>query len=435
MLLENLDRFKLSTTKAAVTSFAGLPMVLGMGKSLGLEEELDALPLKERERGYSPAESIFTLMGLIVAGGVALDDISLLQSDEGLKALWGDVPASNTLGETLRRFGGTTVYRLAEVIGQAAVKVIRAKGLKRVTLDIDALMVESQKADVRMNYDGEWGYCPVMVSCAELKMPVAGLFRPGNASPMANLAGLLERVIEVLKYEFPTLEIIVRSDSAGYQAKVVRVCEEAKVHFTITARKDTAVIETIRSIPKKAWRSYEAPAYPHQNTEIAETVHAFGDKDVSSYRLIVLRWPKEERDLFDESPYAYHAVMTDQEGHAELVMQFHRNRQDKSENVNKEQMGGFALSKLPCRSLLANAAYFQISILAHVVFAAFKHLALPESWQTATIKTVRFRMIRLAGIVSRRARALWLKIPKDYPYLKVFEEAHWATLGARVWAT
>jgi Transposase DDE domain group 1 len=435
MLLENLDRYKLSTTKAAVTSFAGLPMVLGMGRSLGLEEALDALPLKERDRGYRPAESIFSLMGLIQAGGVALDDILLLQSDEGLKALWGDVPASNTLGETLRRFRGTTVYRLAEVIGQAAVKVIRAKGLKRVTLDIDALMVESQKADVAMNYDGQWGYCPVMVSCAELKIPVAGLFRPGNASPMANLAGLLERVIEALKRELPTLEIAVRSDSAGYQAKVVRVCEESKVHFTITARKDTAVIETIGSIPRNAWRSYEAPAYPHQKTEITETVHAFGDKDLSSYRLIVLRWPKEDRDLFDESPYAYHAVLTDQEGHAELVMQFHRNRQDKSENVNKEQVGGFALSKLPCRSLMANAAYFQISMLAHVVFAAFKHLALPESWQTATIKTVRFRMIRLAGIVSQRARALWLKIPQDYPHLKVFEEAHWATLGARVWAT
>ncbi len=252
MILENLDRFKLSTTKAAVTSFAGLPMVLGMGRSLGLQEALDALPLKERERGYSPAESIFTLMGLIQAGGVALDDISLLQSDEGLRALWGTVPASNTLGEMLRRFRGTTVYQLGEVIGQAAVQVIRAKGLKRVTLDIDALMVESQKADALMNYEGQWGYCPVMVSCAELKMPVAGLFRPGNASPMANLAGLLERVIEVLNLEFPTLEILVRSDSAGYQAKVVRVCEEAKVHFTITARKDAAVLETMRLIPKKA---------------------------------------------------------------------------------------------------------------------------------------------------------------------------------------
>jgi hypothetical protein len=435
MILPNIDRIKLSTTKTAVTSFAGLPMVLGMAKSLGLEETLNTLPLKERERGYRPAESIFSLMGLIQAGGVALDDIALLQNDHGLKTLWGNVPASNTLGETLRRFNGTTVYRIGEVIGQAAVKVIRAKGLKRITLDIDALMVESQKADVAMNYDGEWGYCPVMVSCAELKMPVAGLFRPGNASPMANLAGLLRRVIDVLKRELPALEIAVRSDSAGYQAKVVGVCEASGAHFTITARKDLSVLETIRSVPRKAWRSYDAPAYPHKKTEIAETVHAFGDQTVSSYRLIVLRWPKEERDLFDDDPYAYHAVLTDHEGRAELVMQFHRNRQDKSENMNKEHVGGFALSKLPCRSLMANAAYFQITILAHVVFAAFKHLALPPEWETATIKTIRFRMIRLAGIVSRRARALWLKIPQDYPYLKIFEEAHWASVGARVWAT
>ena len=118
MILRNLDKFKISTTKAAVTSFAGLPMVLGMGRSLGLEEALNALPLKERDRGYSPAKSIFSLMGLILAGGVALDDISLLQRDEGLRALWGSVPASNTLGELLRRFDGRTICQLAEVIGQ-----------------------------------------------------------------------------------------------------------------------------------------------------------------------------------------------------------------------------------------------------------------------------------------------------------------------------
>ena len=39
----------------------------------------------------------------------------------------------------------------------------------------------------------------MMASCGELKMPLAGLFRPGNASPMANLSGLLERVIRGLK--------------------------------------------------------------------------------------------------------------------------------------------------------------------------------------------------------------------------------------------
>jgi hypothetical protein len=67
MLLNVLDQYKLSTTKQAVTSFAGVPLFLGMAKSLGLEKVLNALPVKERARGYRPAESIFTLMGLCVS--------------------------------------------------------------------------------------------------------------------------------------------------------------------------------------------------------------------------------------------------------------------------------------------------------------------------------------------------------------------------------
>src|ERR1035437_5173684 len=114
MILRNLDEYKLSRTKQAITSFAGLPLLLGMARSLGLEEPLNALPLKERERGYSPAETTFALMALLQAGGVALDDVSLLRSDEGMKGLLGELPAANTLGEHLRRFDARTVYRLGQ---------------------------------------------------------------------------------------------------------------------------------------------------------------------------------------------------------------------------------------------------------------------------------------------------------------------------------
>jgi hypothetical protein len=70
---------------------------------------------------------------------------------------------------------------------------------------------------------------------------------------MANLAGLLKRVIAAL----PGIVIRARSDSAGYQAKVVRVFQQAGVKFTITARHDDGVMETIRAIPEKAWAEYE----------------------------------------------------------------------------------------------------------------------------------------------------------------------------------
>jgi hypothetical protein len=295
---------------------------------------------------------------------------------------------------------------------------------------VDAFFLESQKSDVEMNYEGLWGYNPVAVTCAELKMPMAGLFRSGSASPMANLAGLLRRVLEAL----PGIRVRFRSDSAGYQAGVMRACRERGADFTITARHDDGVMETIRAIPAKAWSRHESGAWENRQSEIAETVHAFSSaEDLPAFRLIVIRWPKEEAELFDKDPYEYHAVATSFDNWlAGLVLQFHRSRQDGSENVNKELSGGFGLSKLPCREMLANAAYFQIALLAHTVFAAMKHLALPESWRTLTIKTVRFRLIRLAGVVARRSRSLWLKIPQAYPFRQILEEARWRLLGLSV---
>lgn len=45
MILQNLEIYKVSTTNQAITSFAGLPLLLGMARSLGLEAKLNALPL------------------------------------------------------------------------------------------------------------------------------------------------------------------------------------------------------------------------------------------------------------------------------------------------------------------------------------------------------------------------------------------------------
>jgi hypothetical protein len=244
---------------------------------------------------------------------------------------------------------------------------------------------------------------------------------------MAHLAGLLRRTIRAL----PGIKIRVRSDSAGYQAKVVRVLDDAGVGFTITARKDEAVLKTIREIPRRGWHRHESTAWPNRETEMAETLHVFADERVTvAHRLIVLRWAKEQRELFDQYPYEYHAVLTSlDDWTAGLVLQFHRNRQDGSENVNKELHGGFGLSKLPCREFMANAAYFQLALLASTVVAAFKHLALPESWRPLTIKTLRYRLIRLAGVVQCRARYLVLKIGAHYPFLREFEEARWSVLA------
>ena len=69
MILENLRTFKLGTTEEAVTSLGGLPLFLQMGMGLGLKEKLNKLRVKKRDRGYTPAQMVFSLMGMIQAGG------------------------------------------------------------------------------------------------------------------------------------------------------------------------------------------------------------------------------------------------------------------------------------------------------------------------------------------------------------------------------
>jgi len=187
-------------------------------------------------------------------------------------------------------------------------------------------------------------------------MPMCGIFRKGTASPMANIAALLKRTIGSL----PGIKIRVRSDSAGFQAKVVRVLGDVGADFTITMRKDENVLESIYGIPEKNWQPYKTGAWKNRVCEIAEDLHVFVEaKDLPARRMIVIRWLKEAPGLFDKSPYEYHAVLTSLDNWtAGLVLQFHRTRQDGSENVNKELTGGFGLSKLPCREFMANAAYF-----------------------------------------------------------------------------
>ena len=183
MLLKNLDRFKVSTTDLAVTSYAGLLLPLGMGRSLGLDDDLNRLAVKERRRGYTSAEMGFTLMGLIQAGGESLDEVKHLSQDAGLQTVFGVMPAANTLGQYLRRFTKVLICQLGWTQLKLAVKIIKRRGLKRVTLDVDAFFVESQKDGVLMNYEGLLGYCPMMVTCAELGMPIAAM---PPASPVAS---------------------------------------------------------------------------------------------------------------------------------------------------------------------------------------------------------------------------------------------------------
>jgi hypothetical protein len=138
------------------------------------------------------------------------------------------------------------------------------------------------------------------------------------------------------------------------------------------------------------------------------------EKTEKSFILIILRWPNPRLDLFEHQPYCYHVIATnDYSRKPQEVIWSHNGRSD-AENYNKELKGGFGMDYAPCRSLAADAVYFEIGVLAYNLTLAVKRLLLGGDWVKRTIASLRWRLLETAGKVVRHGRKLILRVQENH---------------------
>lgn len=351
---------------------------------------------------------------LMASGGECLDDLEMLRGDAALRKLLGrkSLLAPTTAGQTLRRFSPASLEALGEVNKRLVGKIARRGLCDVATVDADSTVIEADKKECERAYTGERGYNPLFGFWAEANLVLSDMFRPGNASPSADALSFLKRCVEALPRGVKRIRF--RSDSAWYNRNVMDHCEQKGYGFAITAQMTEAVRGVIAAIREHLWAPFE------DGQDIAESVHALEGSSYA-YRLIVLRRERKQMDMF-EGRYRYHAIITNMEGAPGELVHFHRKRAQ-SENRIKELKWGLGLRKLPCGRLRANAAWARIGALAYNLVEAMRRFALPEGWRRFTLKTLRFRLLRVAGIVVKHARQFILKLPLGYPHFEVFENA------------
>lgn len=86
----------------------------------------------------------------------------------------------------------------------------------------------------------------------------------------------------------------------------------------------------------------------------------------------------------------------------------------------KEDLAG---GKLPSQLFGANAAWWQIMILAYNVNSAMKRLVLGEKWAPSRVKAIRFWLINLPGRVLERGRQLFVRLVGGHPSNEILLEA------------
>lgn len=428
MIGQNVKNFNLGKLqKTTVTASSGLFLLMTFAKDIGLIEELERQlsHLKKRRRGYAVSEKILSFVQMLIKGGDRLSDIDVLRSDPGLLdiLMMEEFPRPNTIGDFARKFKRRDIHHLAEVVMKLASRMIRARGQKEVVLDIDSSLIASEAEIAEKTYEGFRGFNPLLgiLKGGGMSMAAFSVFRLGNASPQSHNLSLLRKISSYIRKHNPGVKLKVRMDSAGYNHRVMGYCDKWGHDFVIAGDDYECILEIIKGIEEKDWEKLRGGC---EEEEVAEGVHFVGpEKKGAAYRFVVVRRRKEQLALFPEFGYTYRIYFTNTDWAKSEVVHFYRDRGD-AENVIKEEKEGYAVENILSEDFLANAALFQMQLLAYNLVQYFKYAHLKRRWWTLRIKQLRYRLINIAGVVVNHARKTILRLSVHYKYFETFRQIY-----------
>ena len=429
MIRQTVFGFKIEKTHEELTAHGGLALFAEYNHGMGLRELVDQhLPGPGSNRGYQASAFVDSLVLMLQGGGRRLEDVRELRQEGPLLKLVEreEIPDPDTIGDWLRRMGDPKnnqagLHGLGQVRDTENQRILRRDKMRDYTLDVDAMQVEGEKADARFTYKGDKGYMPMLGFLFEPAICLLDEFREGNESPAAGHTAFYRQC----KERMPKGKRIARyrADSASYQAELINELEDDndKVFWTITADQDVAVQAIIRNMLEAEWKEPR----PGCGYELAETVHTM-NKTKKSFRLVIKRELRKQKDLFDivVEKYHHYAVATnwpEEEKNAQAMLTWH-NQRGQAENYNKELKGGFGQDQMPCSESYANAVYFRIGVIAYNLFIGFKRLACFTSWAHHTMATFRWKLIQIAGRVVHHAGKVVLKLAMDDEKFKLFQD-------------
>lgn len=444
-LLHSLAKTRASFDDPNLVSHCGLVPVMGLAQRAGLGSLVAGHVRPGGACGVNAAVKVPCLVAGMAAGADSIDDMGLLRHG-AMSALFGGIRAPSTLGSHLRSYTWGNVAQLEKASREFLAELARQSPLlpgaeTLAFIDIDSMQKRvygRQKQGARFGHTKIQGKSLLVrglnalagVISTPLAAPVIGAtrLRGGNAASARGAAGIAAQVIGTARDCGCTGTIIVRMDSAFYNAAVIGAIRRAGARFSVTVPMNASVRAAIAAIGEDAWTPIRYPRaiWDDQlnawvsDAEVAEIEYtAFGSKkgQAVTARLIVRRvrdLNKRAADGQDElfPVWRYHAVFTDSP--FELVQAEGQHRDHAVvEQVFADVTSG-PLAHLPSGVFAANAAWLAIAAMAHNLLRAAGALASPP-FAKARAATIRRDLIAVAARAARHGRGhLTLHLPEGW---------------------
>ena len=447
-----------------LVSAAGLAPVMALAQNAGLAalaQEKVTVYRTGADKGANPGAKISSIVAGMVAGADSIDDMDVLRHG-GMKNLFASVYAPSTLGSHLREYTHGHVRQL-DAVGTRFLSALGSYArLLPVTpgatgagsmrfVDIDDTVIEvfsTKKQGAGFGYQGDRGLNALLAvaSTAEAAPIVVGQrLREGSAYSARGAAKLVSDALATVgRVPGSSAPVVLRADSAYYNAKVAKAARDGGAQLSVTVRMNKKIKTAIASIAEDAWTKirYKNAIYDEatgqwvSEAEVAEVPFtAFTSKKKSlqaTGRLVIRRVPEKnakklaagQDTIFDV--YRHHGFFTTISSKildTVAADQVHR-QHAVIEQVNAELKAG-PLAHMPSGRFQANAAWLAITAMAHNLMRTGATI-IGGAMARVRAMTLRTRIITIPARIAHRARRLILHLPTDWKWAEAFDRL-WAT--------
>jgi hypothetical protein len=423
-----LDRVEVIFDDPSLVADAGLVVPATLMVRLGLETLINqTVRLVGRVGGSRPGRKVLTLVAAILAGASHIDHADRLRAGATERVLPFTVMAPSTLGTFLRSFTFGHIRQLDAVIAEAirrAWSLGAGPATAPMTIDVDSTICEvygKLKQGAAYGYTKVLGYHPLLATRADTGEVLHARLRKGSSLRGANR--FVEELIARARRAGAIGELTVRADSAFWSYALVDTLTRAGVHWSITVAISKEIRAEIEAIDEDAWHTITYP--DGGEAQVAETtIAAAKSRHWETVRLVVRRTRLTGRAQGALWPdWRHHAFITDLDGPAIEVDQFHRDHAV-VELAIRDLKEGAGLEHCPSGKFFANAAWLGCAVLAHNLTRWSARLGDMHPAERLTVaRTVRTRVIAAPGRLVNRSGRPVLRMPLHWPWAHTFTRA------------
>jgi hypothetical protein len=290
---------------------------------------------------------------------------------------------------------------------------------ERIVLDLDATddpLHGEQEGRFFHGYYRSYCYLPLYIFCGDAVL--CAKLRRSNIDASAGAVEEVERIVGQIRGRWPGVEIWLRADSGFARESLMAWCEGHSVEYVFGLARNTRLQELL------------APALEAVRAEQAENgVHAVRRYEELRYRTLQ-SWSRERRVVGkaerlgdkDNPRFVVTSLSAESFPAAQLYAEIYCARGDMENRIKEQQLDLFA-DRTSSHTMRANQLRLWLSSVAYLLITELRRIGLAGTeWARAQAGTIRVRLLKIAAVIRRSTRRIYVSLSSAHPAQAIFAE-------------